>query len=266
GLRAGIAVGVLGVVLIALVTLWLGGFIENWLYANSWFGASDPLAGMVLTGVVGVALLAVLVRFLFTPGTEARLVALEEQGWFTLAPYKKSQGLRVRRGTMLGVIVLLLAGVWTVYRELEKDTGNWNLTLPFTGRVIVTPQSVGDNPGLRKELGVTNQPRLDESTDTGTRLETAQASLSIDRFQLRDTNRLFQQQDVKITDPKADPFKFKDLAEVEKERPQFADLYKKNDKLFHGETFEKGQVVSKAEAEEEARLRQEKKAAMEAPD
>src|SRR5262249_4420515 len=63
GLRAGIAVGVLGVVLIALVTLWLGGFIENWLYANSWFGASDPLAGMVLTGVVGVALLAVLVRF-----------------------------------------------------------------------------------------------------------------------------------------------------------------------------------------------------------
>ena len=38
----------------------------------------------------------------------------EDQGWFTATAYKKSQGQRVRRGTIVGILTLAVCGIWTL--------------------------------------------------------------------------------------------------------------------------------------------------------
>jgi preprotein translocase SecE subunit len=66
--------------------------------------------------------------------TPANFERFEAQGWFTSERYKPTQGLRVRRATMLGLLVLLGSGVWVLHNHaslasVEKD---WVLTIPFT--------------------------------------------------------------------------------------------------------------------------------------
>jgi preprotein translocase SecE subunit len=69
-----------------------------------------------------------------------RLEQFEAQGWFTTDRYKPTQGLRVRRATMLGLLVLLGSGVWVLQSHgtilgAEKD---WVVHVPFTKQVTET--------------------------------------------------------------------------------------------------------------------------------
>jgi preprotein translocase SecE subunit len=145
GLVSGIALSVTTIVVVAFLAQWLGTLIENWVYQS---GLSAEMAWSVGVGVtVGLAVVALvfLGRALFADNAEKRLAGVEEQGWFTATSYKASQGQRVRRGTMLGVLLLLGAGVWTLHQGLEKDTGDWRINIPFTGQVVVTTETVGDD-------------------------------------------------------------------------------------------------------------------------
>jgi preprotein translocase SecE subunit len=60
-------------------------------------------------------------------------VIIEEQGWFSFVPYKKSQGMRVRRGTILGILGLVGCGIYTMlaHRTLESGPQNWQVPIPF---------------------------------------------------------------------------------------------------------------------------------------
>jgi preprotein translocase SecE subunit len=109
---------------------------------------------MILTGLVALALLALVIRTLFKPGTEKKVIAFEEQGWFSTTAYKKSQGQRVRRGTILGVLVLGGAGIWTLVSNRSLGGGDWTLRLPFTGtvRVVNLGDTVKANPALPNEF------------------------------------------------------------------------------------------------------------------
>jgi preprotein translocase SecE subunit len=141
GVRAGIVVSFVGFLLILLLTRWASLWIEHWSFDRGLFGAS---AGAILTAVVGLGLLAVGIHFFLRPGTERFLVRLEEQGWFHARPYKPLQGVRVRRGTTFGILVLIGAGIWTMlsHGTLRKGAENWQLSVPFTGQVIL--ESWGD--------------------------------------------------------------------------------------------------------------------------
>ena len=63
------------------------------------------------------------------------MTTLEEQGWFTRAPYKRLQGQRVRRGTILGILVLAGCGIYTLlaHRALVTASKHWEVVIPFTG-------------------------------------------------------------------------------------------------------------------------------------
>ncbi len=111
GVRAGIFVGLVGVLLIVLLTRWASLWIEYFSFQRGLFG---PSVGAVLTAIVGLALLALGVRFFLRPGSEKFLRRLEEQGWFSAKPYKPLQGVRVRRGTIFGILLLVGAGIWTM--------------------------------------------------------------------------------------------------------------------------------------------------------
>ncbi|MBV9122187.1 MAG: preprotein translocase subunit SecE [Planctomycetes bacterium] len=147
GIRAGIFVGFWGVLVILLLTFWIGAGIENLIYRYHPFGDVGRPVGIGLTIAVGLILLGLGVYYFTRPRFEKGLLAFEDQGWFTATPYKRSQGLRVRRGTILGILILAGCGLYTLlsHRTLETGSENWEVNIPFTGWVLVQDtDGVGD--------------------------------------------------------------------------------------------------------------------------
>jgi preprotein translocase SecE subunit len=128
GLRAGVFVGFIGLLLLVLVTQAVGVTLEDWGFA--------PLVGIPATIVLAVLLLFFFVRAFFRPGFEKWLAKVEDQGWFTTVPYKASQGLRVRRGTILGILALAGCGIYTIWMR-NPLKGDWDLALPYTDDLVL---------------------------------------------------------------------------------------------------------------------------------
>jgi preprotein translocase SecE subunit len=190
GVKAGIFVGLLLFLVVLLLTRWIAGWIESLAYDKGWF---NKQSGEIASIIAGLAILFFAVRFWFRPGTERMLVGFEEQGWFSMTSYKRQQGMRVRRGTILGILVLIGAGVWTLvsHGSLQHGSPNWEIQIPFTDRVAVTRQTAGDAaPLIKEKFGVDWK-------------ENPNAVVQIDRFALRDeiNSRLDPNLYVKIYNP-----------------------------------------------------------------
>jgi preprotein translocase SecE subunit len=165
GLRAGITFSLIWIFVTVLLTEWIGLWIEGLVVNGQWFGASSRAAGLGLTAGVGAALLILGFRFLLGPKMEARLAGIEEQGWFSTTAYKRSQGMRVRRGTILGILVLAGFGLYSLHQTLNREGGDWTLAVPFTDHVQVTWDRVGDNPDLHRRLLLTERDSLQDELD-----------------------------------------------------------------------------------------------------
>jgi preprotein translocase SecE subunit len=131
GLRAGIFVGLLGVLLVIFAVRILGGILEDL------FARSQPVVGMAFTAVLALVLFVLLGLGFFRQRFDRWLVSLEEQGWFSAAAYKRTQGLRVRRGTMLGILIVVGCGVYLLSPAGHNTFGNlasphWSIRIPFT--------------------------------------------------------------------------------------------------------------------------------------
>jgi preprotein translocase SecE subunit len=135
GIRAGIFAGTVGVVVAFLVTVGIGHMLERSL------GPGGAAAGPWLTGAIGVVLVGAWASLFFRPGFERWLLTIEDQGWFSAAPYKRSQGQRVRRGTVLGILILTGCGVYTLIARDSLHSAaseNWSVVLPFSNGQTVT--------------------------------------------------------------------------------------------------------------------------------
>jgi preprotein translocase SecE subunit len=176
GLKAGIFMGLCLLLLLALVGRWIGGILEGWVYDGGWFPGSEALVGGIIAAVI-VGLLALwLLRVFFRPGFEAWLVRFEEAGWFSARSFKPGQGLRVRRGTILGILLLAGSGIWVLVNRGTLSAGGWELNIPFTGKFVV------DDPGDAVSVLETSPPPQYEVVDAGAAegLE-VNAMLSLDR-------------------------------------------------------------------------------------
>jgi preprotein translocase SecE subunit len=168
GVRAGIFMGLVGFLLVLLLTRWASLWVEYWVYDADMFGTSGPTAGPVVTGVIGLVFLALLLRLFWRPGFERWLVRFENQGWFSAKSYKRQQGLRVRRGTIFGILVLVAAGIYTLltHGTLTRGPKDWALNIPFTGRYVITSEgdagAVFDKlyPGLHQAAALGLDTRL----------------------------------------------------------------------------------------------------------
>jgi preprotein translocase SecE subunit len=136
GARAGIFVGVLGVLLILLLTRWASLWLEYWVYYDNYF---SPTVGAALTAVVGLALLGAAVYYFLHPKCERYLILLEDQGWFSVSRFKPLQGVRVRRGTVIGIALIVGAGLYTLesHKLLTRLSTNWELNIPFTAKTNI---------------------------------------------------------------------------------------------------------------------------------
>jgi len=144
GVRAGIFVGFVSFLVVLGLTRWASIWIEHGVYHQHWFGAQGTMWGPILTGVVGLLLLAGTVWCFVHPWTQALIVRFEEGGWFHATGYKPLQGLRVRRATIFGLIVLVGAGIYTLisHGTLSRGASDWYMDIPFTGTMSVT--ALGD--------------------------------------------------------------------------------------------------------------------------
>jgi preprotein translocase SecE subunit len=86
--------------------------------------------GMNLWAFIGILLLVGSVVLFFQPSFLAWLVGVEDQGWFHALAFKPNQGLRVRRGTVIGVVVLVLCGVYTMINHGLLRTGTHWIEVP----------------------------------------------------------------------------------------------------------------------------------------
>jgi len=170
GVRAGIFTAFVAALTILLVGAWFGGVMEWLTFDKGWFGAAGKTVGWVTTAVFTGFLVLFFLRWFFAAGTDKWLVAFEEGGWFSWAAYKPQQGHRVRRGTVIGLLILGGAGVYTLvssnalaqYQEKvstrtaaelaamtdeEKKAearkplpfDGWSVGVPFTGTLTLQP-------------------------------------------------------------------------------------------------------------------------------
>src|SRR5262249_53647018 len=108
GARAGAFVLAFLLFLWMLTTLGIG---NNWIASNR---GLEPGVGMGITIAVGGGLLFLLWLIIKKPGFGRYLVGLEHSGWFHATSFKPNQGLRVRRGTVIGLLAIGICGIWTM--------------------------------------------------------------------------------------------------------------------------------------------------------
>jgi preprotein translocase SecE subunit len=135
GLKAGIVTALLALLLAVLVSRGIAGLIEQWTFS----GILPPTVGMVLAGALSLVLVVVAVGWVVRPKTHSILTAIEDQGWFSVSSYKRSQGQLVRRGTIFGLIAIIVCGVYVMdqHNSLATTSANWDISIPFTGSVTV---------------------------------------------------------------------------------------------------------------------------------
>lgn len=140
GTRGGVFVGIVGLLLVVLLTRWVSIGIERMAYTD----AISPMVGAVLTGVAGGLLLLAFLHSFMQKWAQKYIVQLEEMGWFTTAAYKPNQGQRVRRGTIFGILLLVGAGVYTMlhHNTLRRLGPDWAVNIPFTGAIAI--EGMGD--------------------------------------------------------------------------------------------------------------------------
>jgi preprotein translocase SecE subunit len=130
GLRAGTIIASLLVLLIGWLSLnVLGAFLEE---------RMGDIAGAGITIAIGLALAFGVYRIFRRPGFATWLERVEDRGWFHALPYKPTQGARVRRGTVLAIIVLGICGIYTLIMHGSLGTerlgrpNDWFWSVPFT--------------------------------------------------------------------------------------------------------------------------------------
>jgi preprotein translocase SecE subunit len=94
-------------------------------------------AGIIAAGVFAAFLLYLAVRHLTGPRGQARMISLEEQGWFSTAGYKPSLGQKARRLTILGFLLVGGTGIWALSSGGSLPE-NWTLAMPFENPSQIT--------------------------------------------------------------------------------------------------------------------------------
>ena len=136
GVQAGAWVGAVLLLMVLLITLGAG---------NNWFEPAQlgVGAGLTLTVVLGAVLLFGLGWMWTRPGFGRWLVRIEEANWFHFVFFKPNQGQRVRRGTLVGLLIIGLCGIYALVHNRMLTPGNWAVDVPFSkalfGEQLVVP-------------------------------------------------------------------------------------------------------------------------------
>lgn len=142
GLRAGMFSAAVSIFAILWIGVWIGGLMEHQ------FDDNPTLGYIVLAVIMGALFAGVGYLFLMAPGCLSFMEALEHQGWFHGTSYKGNQGVRVRRGTIMGILSVGVCGIITLvsHRFFGSDrvgsatlSNDWIWTIPYTAQLTYVP-------------------------------------------------------------------------------------------------------------------------------
>lgn len=108
GLRAGIFFAAVMIFLALWIGAWLGGVMEQQ------FRETPALGWVVLATLVGAMLGGAGFMYLKVPGWYNLMETIEHHGWFHGHAYKGNQGVRVRRGSIVGILAVGVCGIITM--------------------------------------------------------------------------------------------------------------------------------------------------------
>jgi preprotein translocase SecE subunit len=131
GLRAGVFLVLARLFATGFVGVVIGRLFQSLL-------AGLPGVGLGLMAAAGIGMLYWGWSMLSRPKAPDKLRAFEDQGWFSSQRLKPMQGQRVRRATMLGIILLVGAGIYSLYNHGTLNTvdNTWTVAIPFTTYVV----------------------------------------------------------------------------------------------------------------------------------
>jgi preprotein translocase SecE subunit len=97
-------------------------------------GSAGQIAMLIMAGVT----LFFSFRLFMSPRGERWMVGIEEQGWLSTHQYKPGLGRRVRRLTMLGILLIGVSGAYSLYAQsiLPHD---YKLAMPGMDDILVVP-------------------------------------------------------------------------------------------------------------------------------
>jgi preprotein translocase SecE subunit len=131
GTRAGIFTWSLGVFLALCLFSAVGLFMES--------RELEPALGMAVAAILPALLLFGMFRLTFTPVFGRWMGAFEDQGWFTSRPFKASQGMKVRRGTIVALLTLGGCGIYTMINHgWLRGASDFILPVPFAKSETLT--------------------------------------------------------------------------------------------------------------------------------
>jgi preprotein translocase SecE subunit len=146
GLRAGIVFLAVYFFLVAWIGAWLGSLMDQQ------FEENPPLGWTVLAAIMGAFLAGAGYLYLMVPGWMGFLETVEHQGWFHGHAFKGNQGVRVRRGTIVGVLAVGVCGIitltWHAYFGRERPDpdvpgrflpNDWFWSIPYTHQDYFIP-------------------------------------------------------------------------------------------------------------------------------
>jgi preprotein translocase SecE subunit len=105
------ASGVRGGIFFMILVAFVGFFVLKGLYSAATQGFT---AGGIIVMLFYVVLLFLLVQFFRTGKFTDWSLVMDQAGWFDTHSHKRTQGLRVRRLTILGILLVSGSGVWTL--------------------------------------------------------------------------------------------------------------------------------------------------------
>lgn len=139
GARAGVVAGVL-FCLVGFVVIYLGCRVIDLIFValtNRGWVSKDFYDTRYLAGIpIAIVLAFLWLRWgwslLNQNQVQRFLEKIEEQGWFATGSYKPNQGRLVRRLTFLGIVIVVVSGIYHFWPAIMRGmTGNWTWPMPF---------------------------------------------------------------------------------------------------------------------------------------
>ncbi|MCE9532992.1 MAG: preprotein translocase subunit SecE [Planctomycetes bacterium] len=129
--------GLRGAIFLAMTSVFVGFFLVRGLLATFERMAAGIEVGHFFSLAFFALCLFFFYKFLASDRFQRWSIGLEAAGWFSLTSYKRNQGLKVRRMTILGIIIVLGSGVYTLIHNRTITSENWTVTLPFVKTSIL---------------------------------------------------------------------------------------------------------------------------------
>jgi preprotein translocase SecE subunit len=135
GLKGGVFATLVALLLAFFLARGVTGLLEYWAVQGYMSQTVGVVIAIVVTAALGIAAIVLVVR----RKSHKWLFAIEDQGWFSAAAYKRTQGQLVRRGTILALLILLGCGVFVMEGRATTTatSSSWTMEVPFTGLVTI---------------------------------------------------------------------------------------------------------------------------------